>query len=111
MYITNDGFTVPTALQGATIDTNTLEVQYTDPDAVNESCSMSAYSANDIQDFISQNSLANQYFDSVSTLSPSWLDFFALPQALISSVSINEFLVNIEPGSEAVERAPCSNCL
>ena len=55
--IWNDGFTVPTALQGATIDSNTLQVQYTDSDAVNESCSVSGYSANDIQDFISQNAL------------------------------------------------------
>ena len=108
VYIQNDGFTVPTALQGATIDTNTLEVQYTDPNAVNESCSMSDYSANDIQDFLSQNALANQYFDSVSTLFPSWLDFLANVQTNVTSVSENEFIVNVEPGSEVVERAPCS---
>lgn len=109
VYITNGGFTVPTALQGATIDTDTLGVQYTDPGAVNESCSVSTYSANDIQDFIRQNSLANQYFDSVSTLFPSWLDFFASPQTVVSSVSGNEFVINVEPGSEVVERAPCSS--
>ena len=109
VYIENDGFTVPTALQGAIIDSNTLEVQYTDPDAVNESCSVSDYSANDIQDFISQNALANQYFDSVSTLFPSWLEFAANPQSNIGSVSENEFVVNVEPGSAVVQRAPCSS--
>ena len=109
VYIENDGFTVPTALQGATVDSNTLVVQYTDPAAVNESCSVSNYSANDIQDFISQNALANQYFDSVSTLFPSWLEFAASPQNNIGSISENEFVVNVEPGSEVVQRPPCSS--
>ena len=109
VYIQNDGFTVPTALQGATIDSNTLEVEYTDPVDVNESCSMSDYSANDIQDFISQNSLANQYFDGVSTLFPSWLQFLANSQTNVASVSENEFIINVEPGSEVVERLPCSS--
>lgn len=109
VYIGNDGFTIPTALQGATIDSTTLEVQYTDPNAVNASCSVSNYSANDIQDFISQNTLANQYFDSISTLLPSWLEFVANPQTTITSVSGNEFIVNVEPGSEVVQRAPCSS--
>ena len=109
VYIENDGFTLPTALQGATIDSNTLAVQYTDPDTVNGSCSVSDYSANDIQDFISQNALANQYFDSVSTLFPSWLEFSASSQGNIASVNENEFVVNVEPGSEVVERAPCSS--
>ena len=109
VYIQNDEFTVPTALQGATIDSNTLEVQYTDPFDVNESCSMSDYSANDIQDFISQNSLANQYFDGVSTLFPSWLEFLANSQANVTSVSKNDFIINLEPGSEVVQRLPCSS--
>ena len=109
VYIENEGFTVPTALQGAAIDSNTLEVQYIDPNTVNGSCSISDYSTNDIEDFISQNALANQYFDSVSTLFPSWLEFSASSQNNIASVSENEFILNVEPGSEVVERAPCSS--
>jgi len=108
-YLDNAGITIPIALQGATINTDTLEVDYTDPSTVNESCSANpAFDAVDIQELVSENSLANQYFDGVSTLIPSWLDFYANPQASLDSVGGNEFIVSIEPGSEVVERVPCS---
>ena len=108
-YLDNAGITIPIALQGATINTDTLEVDYTDPSTVNESCSADpAFDAVDIQELVSENSLANQYFDGVSTLIPSWLDFYANPQASLDSVGGNEFIVSIEPGSEVIERVPCS---
>lgn len=109
-YLDNAGITIPIALQGATINADTLEVDYTNPSSVNTSCSMNrnVLDANDIQEFISENSLANQYFDGVSTLIPSWLDFYANQQASLNSVGGNEFVVNIEPGSDVVERVPCS---
>ena len=40
---------------------------------------------------------------------PSWLEFAANSQTNISSVGDNEFVVNVEPGSEVVQRAPCSS--
>lgn len=108
-YVDSAGLTIPIALQGIVISTDTLKVQYKNPTTLNESCSNSTniFSAIDIQELISQNTLANHYFSSVSTIFPSWLNFYALPQVNVSSVNNADFIVSIEPGIEVVERSPC----